>query len=320
MQWSTFFKTATEVSKRSGKMWITSFVDIVVSSLRYNAGYNDYIEFEFYLMNHEERLTYLTAPQSMSIARTYNVLSEAEKIIDKSEFHKNYGKYISRESVDLRNIDVESFEVFVKKHKKLVFKVVDGNSGEGVDLYELKENEDFNKLYHTLLDNKQFLIEQYFVQHPVMSELSAKSVNTIRMVTFIDDQNEPHLVVAALKASFNSFKDNIGAGGIYTILDDDGKVHVPFINQQGEHVSTHPGTNQSLIGFQVPNFKHLKNQILEIAMVSPKVRYIGWDVAVNPQGNIEIIEGNPFTGPFQLPASLSGKKGIYPKLKEYMQK
>ncbi|HZJ87114.1 MAG TPA: sugar-transfer associated ATP-grasp domain-containing protein [Erysipelothrix sp.] len=319
MQWGTFFKTAKEVSRRSGKSTIVSFFDIVIASLRYNAGYNDYIEFEFYLMNHEERKTYLTSAQSMSIARNHNKLSEAEKILDKAEFHNHYGKYVSRQSIDLRQEDKEAFINFVKEYKKVVFKVVDGNSGEGIDLYEYKEDEDFDKLYDTLMKKEQYLIEEYFVQHPKMSELSDTSVNTIRMVTFIDSNQTPHLVVAALKASVDSFKDNIGPGGIYTIVDENGTVTVPFINQQGEHISIHPRTQKDLIGFQIPHFDNLKKQILDVAMILPDVRYIGWDIAVTPEGNIEIIEGNPFTGPFQLPASLSGKKGVLPKLEKLMQ-
>lgn len=322
MDWKTFFVTVNVAKERSGKLWIVMFFDIIYCSIAYSAGYNDYIEFEFFLMNKEERKTYLTSPRSMAIAKKYNKMADAELVMDKAEFHNHYGQFISRGFLDLNKSNAKDLEVFLKNHDEVMFKVVDGNSGVGINKFVLSEHPDtdFDALYKQLIENKQFLIEEYFRQHPKMSELSSSSVNTIRMVTFIDDNKQSHLITAALKVGVGGYVDNIGQGGIYTILSDDGKVVVPFINQKGDHVSQHPITGKELLGFEVPNFTEVKKQIYKVSQVLPNIRYIGWDIAINEAGNLEIIEGNPFTGPFQLPASLAtNKQGILPKLEKYMQ-
>lgn len=321
MDWKTFFTTVNVAKKRSGSSWIVMFFDIIISSFRYSAGYNDYIEFEFFLMNHKERLTYLTSPKSMAIARKYNNPKATETVMNKSQFHQHFNKFISRGFLDLRTASAKDLEDFIRKYKKLMFKVVDGNSGTGITKFDLAENPDtdFEKLYDELLEKKQFLVEEYFVQHEKMSELSSTSVNTIRMITFIDDQREVHLIASALKIGVGSYVDNIGKGGLYTILSDEGEVVVPLINQKGDHIAIHPITKMNLIGFKVPNYQHIKEQIKEVALVIPEVRYVGWDIAINQEGGLEVIEGNPFTGPFQLPASLAeNKTGVLPKLQHYM--
>lgn len=321
MDWKSFFESVSLAKKRSGKLWIVVFFDMIISSFRYSAGYNDYIEFEFFLMNHAQRLTYLTAPRSMAIAKKYNEPSSTALLLDKSELYNHYGPFISRQFLDLKTANTDDLEKFIRKHKCVMFKVVDGNSGDGITKFDYDENQevDFASLYDKLIENKQFLIEEYFVQHSKMAELSPSSVNTIRMVTFIDDHKVPHLITSALKIGVGGYIDNIGQGGLYTILSYEGVVVVPFINKQGDHVVVHPITKMDLIGFKVPNFKHIKDQILKVSMVLPKTRYVGWDISINQNGDLEIIEGNPFTGPFQLPASLAkDKQGILPKLSQYM--
>lgn len=319
MEWKTFFESVSLAKERSRKPWIVMFFDIIISSFRYNAGYNDYIEFEFYLMNHAQRQSYLTAPKSMAIARQYNDRERAGIILDKSQFHKYYGKFVSRAFLDLTEASLSEFTDFIKTHKNVMCKVVDGNSGVGITKVEYSEALDIQALYDQCLNQKQTLIEEYFVQHPKMAELSASSVNTIRMVTFVDKQGVPHIITLALKIGVGGYVDNIGQGGMYTILSEDGEVVVPFINQKGDHFSVHPLTKMNLIGFTVPNFEVIKQQILEVALVIPEVRYVGWDISVNVSGNLEIIEGNPFTGTFQLPASLAlNKMGVMPVLSQYL--
>lgn len=321
MEWKSFFDSVSLAKKRSEKLWLVIFFDIIICSFRYSAGYNDYIEFEFFLMNHAQRLTYLTAPRSMAIAKKYNEPASTALLLDKSKLYNYYSPFISRDFLNLKTADANDLENFIRKHKKVMFKVFDGNSGDGITKFDYDGNQevDFVKLYDKLIVNKQFLIEEYFVQHSKIGELSPTSVNSIRMVTFIDDYKVPHLITSALKIGVGGYIDNIGQGGLYTILSDEGVVVAPFINKQGDHVVIHPITNMELIGFKVPNFKHVKNQIMKVSMVLPNTRYVGWDISINQNGDLEIIEGNPFTGPFQLPASLAeNKQGILPKLSQYM--
>ena len=53
----------------------------------------------------------------------------------------------------------------------------------------------------------------------------------------------------------------------------------------------HPYSHIEFDGYPVPEFEKCLDVVREIAYYEPAGRYVGWDVAVTPDG-IEIIEGN----------------------------
>ena len=55
------FKTVVNnAHERSGKNKLAIVLDMINCTLRYGAGYNDYVIFEFWDLNHKQRSTYLT--------------------------------------------------------------------------------------------------------------------------------------------------------------------------------------------------------------------------------------------------------------------
>jgi hypothetical protein len=75
----------------------------------------------------------------------------------------------------------------------------------------------------------------------------------------------------------------------------------------------------SIVGFRVPYFREAVALVNQVSPVVPQVPYIGWDVAITPQGPI-LIEGNPNSGVYQLKPSLSGvRTGLLPVYRAAMQ-
>ena len=65
-------------------------------------------------------------------------------------------------------------------------------------------------------------------------------------------------------------------------------------------------------------YKDVVKLISEVGKVNDKVRYIGWDIAISKNGPV-LIEGNPFSGIFQVKPSISGiKTGDLPNFRKYM--
>lgn len=321
MDWNGFFEAINYAHEKSGKNRVLLFIDMVYCSFKYTAGYVDYNEFEFYLLNAKQRKTYITLGMSYKCVREYNDKAYVEIFDDKAVFNKKFAKFVRRDFIDLPETDYVGLENFVRKHGKVMAKRNNDYVGRGIDKIDINENPniDFKALYNDLMNNGQLLVEEFFTQHPTMDTLSATSVNTMRVITFLDDNNEGQVLVVALKSGLGNHVDNIGQGGMYTILDDNGRVHIPFIDKHGNHHTLHPITGQNLIGFQVPNYESILNQVKEACKIVPQVRYVGWDIAVAPDGNIEIIEGNSSSGPFQIIPSLSkNKTGVRPVYEKYM--
>ncbi len=65
-------KAINTVHEKSGKSKFTTFFDMLGCSLRYGAGYNDYIIFEFYKMNGKQRKTYMTRMKNNRLITTMN--------------------------------------------------------------------------------------------------------------------------------------------------------------------------------------------------------------------------------------------------------
>lgn len=240
---------------------------------------------------------------------------------DKSIFVKRFSDYVHRDTFDIRESDADGLEAFVRKHGKVMAKRTTDYVGRGIEVVDVNENPtiNFDDLYQALMDNRQYLIEEFFKQHPKMSELSPTSVNTLRVITFLDDEKIPRILVSVLKSGLGSHVDNIGQGGMYTILDDTGTVVYPFIDKDCNQHTKHPITGTDLIGFQVPHYEQLVSSIKEACLVIPQVRYMGWDVAVGVDGP-EIIEGNSSTGPFQVIPSMSDEKtGVKPIYDRYIK-
>lgn len=315
------FKNAIEYAhKKSGKNRIVILVDMIYCSIKYTAGYVDYNEFEFYLINGKERATYLTLGQSHKVTKMFNDNEALQNFIYKDRFNVMFKGFVNRDYINLKEANSEDLKAFLDKHHQVMAKRPKDYVGRGITKIYQSDIEDYQELYDRLVSKGQTLVEEFFKQHEVMASLSEKSVNTMRVVTFLDDTMTPRVLVVALKSGLGADVDNIGQGGMYTILNEDGVVERPFIDKFGNHHSVHPSTGKNLIGFQVPNFNNLMEQVKQACLLEPKVRYVGWDIAVTPQETIEIIEGNYTSGPFQIIPSLSkDNTGVLPEYKKYIK-
>lgn len=314
---SNMINTATRISKKIHKPFIFILIDIIYCGLKYQAGYNDYLEFEFYLLNREQRKTYLTAGINNSIIKKYNDKAYWHLLDNKIEFNYKFGKYLNRGWLDLRKAAVEEFKEFAEKNRIMMVKPIDDCGGNGVEKLEIKENTNYNELYDRLKRNGQLLIEEFVIQHKDMDKLYAGSVNTLRMFTIYTDKG--YYLQGVLKFGNGGSVDNFSSGGMYTFVNDQGEVIAPAIDKKDEVYVEHPITKEKIVGFKVPMFEEAKALVCKAAEEIPEVAYIGWDVAITKEGPV-LIEGNCYPGVFQLRPSFSESKiGILPLYNKYME-
>ena len=316
-QYRQFFSIINEIHKKTKKSRICIFFDIVKTVIKYGNGYMDYFEFEFYLLNDEERQTYITAYINNGIVRKYNDKEEMKKFDDKLLFNKIYKEFLKRDYLDLNISSLSDFKKFIKKHNKIICKIPDGTGGKGIQVIEIDKNTNVDELYNNLKNNNLMLVEEYLVQHEKMNKLYDQSVNTLRIITFLDE-NGVHILKTILKIGNGGHVDNFSSGGMYTFDDENGCVFVPAIDEKGNIFETHPISKTKIVGFEIPQYDEVVKLIQKIGKVNDKVRYIGWDIAISKDGPV-LIEGNPFSGIFQVKPSISGiKTGDLPNFRKYM--
>ena len=317
LDYANMFRIAKSISKKTKKPRLFLLFDIIYCGLVYQAGYYDYQEFEFYNLNKAQRKTYLTRGKNNEIIRRFNDKSYFHFFEDKVEFNKTFSKYIKRHWLYLENNNVDEFIIFFATYKSIIVKPIDATGGKGIEKYEYIDNNNAKELYSKLIDNKQFLVEECIIQHPEMNKLYNKSVNTLRIFTFIKN-GESYFLQAILKIGNGGVVDNFSSGGMYTYLDENGTVFVEAIDQADNIYYKHPISNSQIVGFKVPMFKEAVDLVKEAAKVVPNVAYVGWDIAIDEKGP-EIVEGNCFPGVFQVKSSLSNnKEGLIPKYNAIM--
>ena len=316
VDYKSFYNHAKKIAKKVHKPAIFILFDMAWCALRYGSGYMDYFEFEFYLLKGRERKTYLTGRLNNEIVRKYNDKKDWDKLDDKIKFNHLFKKYLGRDFIDLRESSLEEFKKFLKGKDKVVAKPIDDCGGKGVLV--LEEFKNVKKIYEELLSNKQYLVEEYLIQHEDLSKLYPDSVNGLRVLSFLDDKGVAHILNVILRIGNNGKVDNFSSGGMYTFVDNTGHVYAPAIDEAGNIYEKHPFSNEKIVGFKVPHYEDLDKMINKLSLVVPSVRYVGWDIAVTKNGLV-VLEGNQYPGIFQVKPSLSGKKeGMLLEYRKYM--
>ena len=317
LDYKNMIYVAGKVSKKTGKIRLFVLLDMIHCALVYGSGYMDYFEFEFYLLNKSERATYITSNVNNNIIKKYNDPKYNYIFDDKAVFNDTFKSFLKRDYINLEHLMYDDFVKFVKNKKKIVVKPLNECGGKGVQIISIDKKSDLEKIFNSLIRNKQFLVEDYINQCKQMSSLYNKSVNTLRILTFYKNK-KVYILKSILKIGNGGAVDNFSSGGMYTFVDENGKVYVPAIDEEGNIFEVHPVSKKKIVGFEIPKYKEVIDFVKELGLVVPKVRYVGWDIAITDNGPV-VVEGNNFSGIFQVKPSISGiKTGDLPNYRKYM--
>lgn len=312
------FKIAKKIAKKTHKLSLFILIDIIYCGIKYGAGYYDYQEFEFYNLTRKERKTYLTRTKNNLIIKTYNDSKEFYKFDNKEIFNEIFKKYLKRDYIVINKNNKAEFMKFINKHTEIICKPVDGSGGHGITKYVIDKDTDKDALYENILISKSTLCEECIKQHDEINKLYKDSVNTLRLFTFITDQNDVVILNSIFKIGNGGVTDNFSSGSMYTFLNEEGKIIAPAIDQEDHYYSVHPLTKAEITGFTVPMYEEACQMVKDASKLVPKVRYVGWDVAITNDGPV-IIEGNSYPGIFQIkPSFTKNHNGLLTKYQKYM--
>jgi hypothetical protein len=175
---------------------------------------------------------------------------------------------------------------------RIVLKDARGQCGWGVDV--VYSTMDRHVLLQHMRERGYNLVEGYVQQHHVLAEMSPSGLNTVRMVTLVDEEGKVHILGAILRMSINSFVDNIAMGNIAAPIDlESGKLMSEGVYKDitKPTVAAHPVTGVPIVGFQVPHWSEVLQITEKAALHHRGNRSIGWDVAITEEGP-SLIEGN----------------------------
>lgn len=284
---------ATMTAAESGRGPFVLLLDMIWCSLYYGTGYMDYRVFGFaWIRGKASRRTFMTMNHNQQLIRNVNDKAYNDVFADKARFNTRFSDYIGRQWIDLRTSDYAEFESFIREKKFIFAKGADGINGEGVERVCVSQFDNKKDLYDALLDKRQFIIEERIRQHPEMERLCPTSINTLYITTVLSRDQVHVMYVLVRMGNGTKAVDNISSGGLYCRVGSDGVVHVPaFCDKTARCYDAHPSTGTKLIGFTIPYYKEAIEMVRKAARVVPQIRYVGWDIAITPDGPV-LIEGN----------------------------
>lgn len=314
-------KCVNEVKKKSGrKSRNLILLDMIGCGIKYGAGFHDYLIFEYYNMKRKERKTYMTRVKNKRLHQLLNDPSKTNIFDYKNQFYAHFKDFIKRDFQDLSVVTDDDIKDFIKSREYIIAKPSLGECGKGIELIHIP---DFSSIDEALAyirkpENGFGVIEDRVEQHPELSRIYPYSINCMRIVT-VYWKKQPHVLYAVFKTgNHKKFVDNMENGGYACHVDiNTGVVVGPGHTSELDIVEEHPMTGVKFEGFKIPYFEEAKKLVMEASKVIPQVRYIGWDVAVTPNGPL-IIEGNNYAAydfP-QLPDRSQKREGLLKQLQD----
>lgn len=265
-------------------------LDFLSSVAIHGATLEDYVLYEFYNKSNKERQAYVTGKKLHSFFDNVNNKDKTDIFFNKNNFAKQFSGYLGRGTfeLDLDGKNIEEAQKWLSSMDVVFAKPSKGAEGKGVTRLVVT---DVEETIQYCIDNQLDTIEEPIIQHPDMNKLYPDAINTVRLITFIKD-DEVKVLGATLRIGNGGYVDNAGSGGIFASIDiKTGKLDSVAFDKVGNKLDKHPITNQGIEGFRIPLWSEVLGMCNKAAFEIPDVRTVGWDVALTEEGPV-LIEGN----------------------------
>lgn len=155
----------------------------------------------------------------------------------------------------------------------------------------IKNYDDFCRVKPTL--NGCYILQEALKQNEILNKLNPYAINTLRIVTAINEYDEPYVFSSVLRigTSKTGNVDNWAAGGIAVGVSDCGNLKNIGFYKKNEKTTVHPDTGVLFSEFSIPEYHEAVNLVLHAHKCFYGIKVIGWDVAFTENGPF-IIEGN----------------------------
>jgi hypothetical protein len=270
--------------------------DMLKSVFRYNISLLEYFQFRFFELSESERRTWAGTGYMYEFQKSMNPPSARQVLEEKPIFMKEYAEFIRHDSATVE--DLKSDQELLNKilnapSGKLVLKRSDGGSGKGIEVIST-DGLTPDKLFKELNRSGNDMVEEFVVQHKELMRLAPAGLNTLRVITQVDQNDEVTVIGCRLRMTVHSHVDNMAAGNIAASVDTEtGLVNsdAVYSDMTKTAVKKHPVTGVEIKGFQIPFWPETMDMVQKAAIKNPSNRSIGWDVAITDKGP-ELIEGN----------------------------
>lgn len=184
----------------------------------------------------------------------------------------------------------KALDILSEKEKITVKPSMSSYGGKNVFFFENATRDEIER-YVNDAPCQNLIFQETIKQSSKTAKLHPESLNTIRIMTLILDNDVKILPCSFRMGVGKSRVDNASNGGIYCKINDDGTLSGVAYNTLGEKFISHPdGGEFNHVKFDfMDKIKHL---VKKAAERFPHFRLIGWDIAIDENDEPMIIEAN----------------------------
>ena len=158
---------------------------------------------------------------------------------------------------------------------------------EGIDV---KSQQSLREILAQMGDD--FVIQACVVCHESLQKIYPKSVNTFRVITYRwkDKIYQGPSVLRLGKGGMDV--DNATQGGIFLGVYPDGRLYDFAITKYGDRFYEHPDTALHFGTYCLPLFTKVTEAAIKLHHALPQVGVSNWDLTIDENGEVVLIEGN----------------------------
>jgi len=142
-----------------------------------------------------------------------------------------------------------------------------------------------------------YLVQERARNHPEMRNLTNGALNTVRMISCLDEREQPELIGAVLRMAVggNVTVDNVHAGAIAAGIDlAEGRLSRATymgIDAARGWIDRHPDTGTQITDLVLPMWAEVCDLVRSAHSAFHDWAVIGWDIAITAEGP-RLVEGN----------------------------
>ena len=184
--------------------------------------------------------------------------------------------------------------------EKVIIKPARESEGKGVQSFSAKDgvtNLNGKTIRQLFKEYKQdFLIQDWVKQHKYMAALNPTSVNTMRILSYRSGMEVLIIYSVVRIGRSGSIVDNQCAGGISTTISEQGRLGKVAFGGFSKDNITKTDIGIVLDGYQLPSYDKAIAMVKRLHLKLPFFNIVGWDVAIQEDGEPVLIEFNTNPG------------------------
>lgn len=197
------------------------------------------------------------------------------------------------------------------------------DSGSGIGC-EIINSFDISVKYLKEKYNKNFCVQEIIKGADALNRIYPYGVNTFRVVSYLWN-NKVNVAPIILRLGRNkNYLDNAHAGGIFIGVKSTGELMPCGFNEFQERFYKHPDTNVLFSGIKILEYNRIIESVKMLHARLPYLNIINWDITINKDNEIVVVEINTYDGGIWLTQMANGEamfgentSGILQMLKKY---